>query len=158
VRVYRSEGQAYEVLEQKKIDLGVSARDLIDVTGNPRHVSRGELINLITRREHAGFGATAHQVELYSRVAFPIGTLWLFLIAAPWIISPDRRRSMSVNLGGGVIAIAVMLSADQVFRLMALGRKISPVLGAWGVGLLCLVVIPISWALQRRARIRGSIF
>jgi len=158
VRVHRADGVTFELKKEMGLELGVSTRDLIDVTGNPRHTSRGELINLITRREHAGFDAVAHQVELYSRVAFPIGTFWLFLIAAPWIISPNRRRSMSVNLGGGVIGIALMLSVDQMFRLLALGRKIDPLAGAWGVGVLCIVIAPISWAIQRRVRIRGSLF
>lgn len=65
---------------------------------------------------------------------------------------------MAVNLGGGVVAIALVLSGANVFRLLALGRQIYVPLGAWGVGLVCAGLIPLSWALQRRARIRGSIF
>lgn len=156
--IYRVHGVAYEQQEELHLDLKVSARDLIDVTGNPRHVSFGELTNLIVRREHAGFDNAAHRLELHNRFAFPLVALWLFLVAAPWIVDPDRRRSMAVNLGGGVVAVALVLAGANVFRLLALGRKIYVPLGAWGVCVVCAGMIPVSWALQRRARIRGSIF
>ncbi|MED5463401.1 MAG: LptF/LptG family permease [Myxococcota bacterium] len=158
VHISRIHGVAYEKMDELQLDMQVSARDLIDVTGNPRHVSWEELTNLILRREHAGFDNAAHRLEQHNRLAFPLLALWLFLVAAPWIVDPDRRRSMAVNLGGGVVAIALVLSGANVFRLLALGRQIYVPLGAWGVGLVCAGLIPLSWALQRRARIRGSIF
>jgi len=158
VSIYRSDGIPFEQRDELEFEMNVSSRDLIDVTGNPRLVTRGELGELIERRSQAGFDSSLHQVELHQRIAFPMIAFWLFLLAAPWVIDPGRRRSMAVNLGVGVIAIAAVLSTTHVFRLLALGRKIDTAVGAWGVGFVCLAVIPLSWMAQRRMRIRGSFF
>ncbi len=157
VSIYRSVGIPFEGRDEFELKMAVSTRDLTDVTGNPRLVTRGELENLIERRNQAGFDSSLHQVELHQRVAFPMLAFWLFLLAAPWVIDPGRRRSMPVNLGVGVVAIAAVLSATHVFRLLALGRKIDTAVGAWGVALVCLIAIPLSWMAQRRVRIRGSL-
>ena len=158
VVIYRSEGIPFEKRDELALNMRVSTRDLTDVTGNPRLVSRSELLALIERRTQAGFDSTLHQLEFHHRFSFPLLALWLFLLAAPWVIDPGRRRSMAVSLGVGVVAVAITLSATQVFRLLALGRKIDVELGAWGVALTCFVVLPFSWMAQRRKRTRGAVF
>lgn len=139
------------------LELSVEPEDLFDATGDPRQMTSVEIARLIGRRENAGLDATAHRIELHSRFSLPLSALWMFLLVAPWALHPERRRSMAAALGGGVVVVAVLLGLTQVFRLLALGHEIPAPLGAWGVGLVTLALLPASFSLYRRFRVRGSI-
>ncbi len=141
-----------------QLPLSVTPEDLTDVTGDPRELSRGEIRLLIERRARAGFDTTAHSIELNNRTALPLSALWMFLLVAPWALHPNRRRSVAVTLGGGVITIALLLATIHVFRILALGHKLPPSLGAYGAGLLALTLLPASFLLYRRFRVRGGLF
>ena len=145
-------------LDLVRLDLHVQPEDLIDVTGDPRELSSGEIRELVTRREKAGFDATNHLIELNNRLSTPLSAIWMFLLVSPWALHPSRRRSMTVALGSGVIVIAVLLSTTQIFRLLALGHKIPVPLGAWGAGLFALMLLPLSFWGYRRFRVRGTLF
>ncbi len=149
-----------EVVRQERVwlPLRVSPADLMDVTGDPRVMSSGEVRELILRREHAGFDAVAYRVEVHNRIAFPLSTLGLFLLGVAWALNPNRRRSLAVNLGSGVVVVGVFLALGQVFRLLALGRRIPAPLGAWAIDLVCLLLVPLSVAAYRRYLRRGSLF
>lgn len=138
--------------ESMALDLRVTPTDLIDVTGNPREMRAADVAALIARRQHAGFDVTAHRLELASRFAFPLSAVGLVMTGVPWALDPNRRRSLSGILGGGVLVIAGQLALSHVFRLLALAHKISPALGAWGGPVACLVAVPMSYALYRRLR------
>ncbi len=141
-----------------RLPLSVSPRELVDVTGDPRVMRTSVIEELIQRRGKAGFDATPYRIEVHSRAGFPASAFCMFLLAAPWAINPNRRRSLAVNLGTGVALVGVLLSLTHVFRLMALGRKIPAPLGAWGVDIVCLLALPLSFWLYRRWRTRGSLF
>jgi len=137
---------------QLRIDLDLEPRDLFDVTGNPRKMSASEVRGLIERRARAGFDVTVHTVELHSRYAYPLLGLWMILIVLPWIVNPDHRRSLVTSLGVGVVGIALAMAGLQVLRVLALGHKIPAPMGAWGVGLACLIASPVSFAVFRWLR------
>ncbi|MFC1611577.1 LptF/LptG family permease, partial [Myxococcota bacterium] len=157
-RVRKAAGAEVVDMEVVRLELTVRPTDLIDVTGDPRQMSSSDVRELIDRRETAGFDATAHNIELHNRFAMPLSAIWMFLVVAPWALHPERRRSLAVTLGAGVITIAALLSVTHMFRLMALGHKIPVYLGAWGAGLVSLAILPLSVVLYQRYRVRGSIF
>lgn len=138
--------------------LRVAPQDLVDVTGDPRQMRLDAVAELARRREGAGFDATSHRIELHARVAHPLTSLCLFLVVAPWALHPARRRSLAVNLGAGVVVIAMLFSLMYVFRLMALGHKVPPSLGAWGLVLASALAVPPSYLLYRRYRTRGGLW
>ena len=144
--------------EQLPLNLRVSPRDVIDVAGDPRVMSRSAIAGLIERRSKAGIDTAAHTVELHSRYAFPLSGLALFFLGLSWALNPNRRRSMSRNLGLGVVIVALFLSLTQVFRLLALARRIPSPLGSWGIDLSILLFVPVSVFLYQRYRKRGSLF
>ena len=124
------------------LSLSVASEDLIEVTGNPRHLPSAEVGRLIERRRRAGFDTTPHEVELQTRFAHPFLGLALLCVVAPWLLGPSRRRSLAGTLGAGVVVVALVLSVTQALRLLALGRTFAPWMAAWGVILLCLMVTP----------------
>ena len=130
----------------------------MDLTSDPRVMSSSDVTALVERRQRAGFDAIAYRVELHNRFAFPLSTVCLFLLGAPWALDPNRRRSLAVNLGAGVVAVAIVLSCEQVFRLLALARRIPAPLGAWAIDVLCLACMPLSVLAYRRYVRRGSLF
>ncbi|MBI5510496.1 MAG: LptF/LptG family permease [Deltaproteobacteria bacterium] len=156
--VRRASDATATVVPTVPLDLHVSPADLIDVTGDPRQLQRDAIDALVRRRQKAGFDTTAHRMELYSRVATPLSALWMFLFISPWALHPSRRRSLAVALGSGVVVIAVLLSLTHLFRLLALSHAIPPALGAWGAGAVTLALLPASFALYHRFRVRGAIF
>ena len=52
----------------------------------------------------------------------------------------------------------MLLAVTHVFRLLALGHKIPVPLGAWGSGVVTLLVVPLSVWLYQRYRVRGTVF
>lgn len=140
------------------LTLRVSPRDLIDITGDPRVMRSPDIVALAKRREVAGFDITPYVIEAQSRWAYPLSGLVMFLLAVPWMLNPSRRRSLAVNLGAGVVGVGILLSLTYVFRLLALARRVPTPLGAWGINLLCLLLVPLSVFLYQRYRTRGTIW
>ena len=136
-------------LEKLELTLGVTPEDLLEVAGNPRHMPTAEISHLIARRKASGADTTAHELELHERRAYPMGVFWMCLLALPWSLKPQRRRSMAVNVGVGVVAIGVLLSATHIFRMLALGYSIPAWVGAWGMGMLSLPCVPLSYWLAQ---------
>ena len=134
------------------IALDATPATLADVTGDPRQMGVVQVAELAKRRSAAGFDATPHAVELHSRLSHPLNAIWLALVCAPWALHVDRRRSLAVNLGLGVIAIAVLLTLMYTFRMLALGHQLAAPLGAWGLSLTILAAMPISFWSYRRLR------
>ncbi len=140
------------------LPLSVSPAGLADVTGDPRLLRSAAIGELVARRSQAGFDVSGYRIEQHNRWAYPISAMTMFLLALPWVLDPNRRRSLAVSLGMGVAAVAVLLSTTQIFRLLALARRIPPPLGAWGLDMVCVVLLPASLYLARRVRTRGSLW
>ncbi|MCK5688848.1 LptF/LptG family permease [Myxococcota bacterium] len=145
-------------LKEFELFLSVSLSDLVDLTGDPRQMSRSELSALIERRERAKLDAAAHRLELHERLAMPWSLVWLLLLVAPWAFHPSTRRSLAVNLGAGVGVVALLIASMQVFRLLALAHRFPPALGAWGGAITALILMPFSYWGYHRYRTRGSVF
>jgi len=158
VDVYQSGSREAVHHDEVSLSLEVEPDDLRGVAGNPKHLRRAEIERLVERRERAGMDATAHRLEVHQRLALPAASLWMFLLALPWALIPDRRRSMAMVLGAGVIAVAVLLSSMHIFRMLALSDQLSAFWGAWGVGVLGLLAVPVNQRLVDRYRCRGAIF
>ncbi len=62
----------------------------------------------------------------------------------------DRKRSLAVNLGMGVVAIAVLLTLMYTFRTLALSHHIAAPRGAWALSLSIIAAMPLSFALYRK--------
>ena len=137
-------------LEERAIPLGVDPRDLTDVAGDPRQMQWNAIRKMIKRRVGAHLDVTAHELELHNRLAFPLGCLVVVWLVAPWALHPERRRSLAVALGAGSAVIGVLFALTYTLRLLALGSKLPPALGAWGFVLVCGLSIGPSHFLYSR--------
>ncbi len=134
------------------LELDATPTALADVTGDPRQMRLLQVAQLARRRAAAGFDATPHFLELHGRLSHPLNAIWLALVCAPWALHVDRKRSLAVNLGIGVVAIAMLLTLMYTFRMLALGHQIAAPFGAWGLSLVILAALPLSFWSYRRLR------
>ena len=65
---------------------------------------------------------------------------------------------MAMVLGAGVVAVAVLLSGMHIFRMLALSEQLSAFWGAWAIGVLGLLAVPVNQVLVNRYRRRGTVF
>lgn len=152
-QVLDTETSTFTHADRYPIALDATVDALADVTGDPRRMRLGEIAALAERRAIAGFDSTPHTVELHGRLSHPLNAVALMLVSAPWALHIDRKRSLAVNLGGGVVAIAVTLTLMYTFRMLALGHQLPSVLGAWGLTLSILAVVPVSAFVHRWLRV-----
>ncbi len=157
-REYRVDGARSTSREIEELALGVGPKDLIEVIGDASSMRSAEIMSFRSRRAKAGLDVAPFAIELHGRAAHPLTALLMFLLVVPWSLDANRRRSLAVNMGVGVLAVSFLLSLTYVFRLLALSHKIPAPLGAWGINLACLGLAPLSFALYQRYRRRGSLW
>lgn len=140
------------------LDLDIRPHDLTHVTGDPRQMSLGTLGQVIERRRRAKLPAASHTLEWHTRLVYPLAPVLLLLTMVPWAVHTDRRRSLAVTLGWGVVAVGCFFAMTYFFRLLALGQKIPAPWGAWGVVCVLAASVPLSHRLYQRFRVRGSLW
>ncbi|MBN1961302.1 MAG: LptF/LptG family permease [Deltaproteobacteria bacterium] len=156
-RQHRIKDAVVTLHQRLQLPLAVTLSDLLEVMGDPSVMSSKEIANFADRRSRAGFDTAPFLIEWHNRIAYPLSTLAMFILAIPWALNPNRRRSLAANLGFGVVAIALLLSVTYIFRLLALSHRLSPAMGAWGINIFCLVLTPVSALLYRRYRVHGGL-
>lgn len=158
-RVTRVGAADIERFDSLQISLKVRPRDLTDVTGDPRVLSRQQINGLIARRERSGLDTIAHHMELQQRLSIPALTVAMFMVISAWSVHPDRKRSIAVTLGAGLGLIVFFVTTLHIFRLLALSRGLPTALGTWGpLAFLVVVCWPLSQRAYGRFAAHGSVF
>jgi lipopolysaccharide export LptBFGC system permease protein LptF len=74
-------------------------------------------------------------VELQRKVAFPLVTLVMTLIAVPFAVTTGRRGAL-YGVGVGIVLAIVYWITLSIFAAMGAGGLIAPVLAAWAPNIL----------------------
>jgi LPS export ABC transporter permease LptF/LPS export ABC transporter permease LptG len=99
------------------------------------HMTYGQLRNYITQLRTSGFNAVPQMVELQRKVAFPLVTLVMTLIAVPFAVTTGRRGAL-YGVGVGIVLAIVYWITLSIFAAMGAGGLIAPVLAAWAPNIL----------------------
>jgi LPS export ABC transporter permease LptG/LPS export ABC transporter permease LptF len=99
------------------------------------HMTYGQLRNYITQLRTSGFNAVPQMVELQRKVAFPLVTLVMTLIAVPFAVTTGRRGAL-YGIGVGIVLAIVYWITLSVFAAMGAGGLITPILAAWAPNIL----------------------
>ena len=99
------------------------------------HMTYGQLRNYIAQLRTSGFNAVPQMVELQRKVAFPLVTLVMTLIAVPFAVTTGRRGAL-YGVGVGIVLAIVYWIMLSVFAAMGAGGLIAPVLAAWAPNIL----------------------
>jgi LPS export ABC transporter permease LptF/LPS export ABC transporter permease LptG len=95
----------------------------------------GELRTYISQLRASGANVVSYLVELQRRVAFPLVTVVMTLIAVPFAITTGRRGAM-YGIGIGIVLAIVYFIVMSVFVALGQGGVLTPVLAAWAPNLM----------------------
>ena len=94
-----------------------------------------ELRTYILQLRASGANVVAYLVELQRRVAFPLVTVVMTLIAVPFAITTGSRGAM-YGIGIGIVLAIVYFIIMSLFVAMGKGGILAPVLAAWAPNLM----------------------
>jgi lipopolysaccharide export LptBFGC system permease protein LptF len=95
----------------------------------------GELRTYISQLRASGSNVLPYLVELHRKVAFPLVTVVMTLIAVPFAITTGRRGAM-YGIGIGIVLAIVYFIVMSVFVALGQGGVLTPVLAAWAPNLM----------------------
>ncbi len=95
----------------------------------------GQLKDFIGRLQGSGADAARYVVALQRKIAFPLMTLIMTLLAVPFAVMTGRRGALYGIGTALVIAIAYRI-AESVFGAFGIGGLLPPVLAAWAPNML----------------------
>ena len=128
VRAVSAEGEVFNIVDSPD-DLGM-------IVKSSEEMNFSELWDYVKRLKMSGYEATRYEVDLYSKLSFPLSSLLMVMIATP--LSLQKVRSGGLGKG---IALAVLI-AFAYWGLVsvgtALGRSgaLSPLEAAWIANIL----------------------
>jgi LPS export ABC transporter permease LptG/LPS export ABC transporter permease LptF len=94
-----------------------------------------QLRSYIDMLRSSGFNAVPYMVQLQRKVAFPLVTLVMTLLAVPFAVTTGRRGAM-YGIGVGIVLAIVYWFTMSVFAAVGAGGWISPMLAAWAPNIL----------------------
>jgi LPS export ABC transporter permease LptF/LPS export ABC transporter permease LptG len=94
-----------------------------------------ELRTYISQLRASGANVVAYLVELQRRVAFPLVTVVMTLIAVPFAITTGQRGAM-YGIGIGIVLAIVYFIIMSLFVAMGKGGILAPVLAAWAPNMM----------------------
>jgi LPS export ABC transporter permease LptG/LPS export ABC transporter permease LptF len=95
----------------------------------------GELKQYITQMKAAGYHVVPYQVQLQKKVAFPIVTLIMTLLAVPFAVTTGRSGAL-YGIGVGISLAILYWTAQSVFGAMGAAGLFPPMLAAWAPNVL----------------------
>jgi lipopolysaccharide export LptBFGC system permease protein LptF len=95
----------------------------------------GELRTYISQLRASGANVLPYLVELHRKIAFPLVTVVMTLIAVPFAITTGRRGAM-YGIGIGIVLAIVYFIVMSVFVALGQGGVLTPVLAAWAPNLM----------------------
>ena len=151
---YSMDGQQ-ERFEQQRLALPISPQDLWMIAAPPSLLSRDVLRDLVEQRRRVGTDYVQHEVSLARRVGYPLAFLPLLLLVAPFSLGPCRTRSFAQSIGVGTVVIGVAFGIEGVFRMLALGRQLTPAWGGWGLTTFALLIWLLSLLHRKLNQLRA---
>jgi LPS export ABC transporter permease LptG len=101
----------------------------------PDRMNYAELRRYIDELRTSGYNVSSHEVGLHRKLAFPLVTLVMTLIAVPFAVTTGKRGAM-YGIGVGIVLALVYWTAISVFAAFGASGLMSPTLAAWAPNLL----------------------
>ena len=101
----------------------------------PELMNFAQLRDYISELKVSGYNVLDYEVELQRKLAFPLVTLVMTLIAVPFAVTTGRRGAM-YGIGVGIVLALVYWVMLSVFAAFGQGGVIDPLLAAWAPNLI----------------------
>jgi LPS export ABC transporter permease LptG len=102
---------------------------------DPDMMTFGELEAFIDRLQGSGADAARYVVGLQRKLAFPLVTVVMTMLAVPFAVTTGRRGAL-YGIGAAVVIGIVYYVAQSVFGAFGAGGLLPPMLAAWAPNLL----------------------
>ena len=114
-----------------ELDLGIDASALRIRPGRPEQMRAGVLREQIELRARAGLPVRQYELALHNRLAYPLAGLPAALLAVGLALRAGRKGHITAALMEGLAVILGMWGLMVVFRGLATGERLPPVVAAW---------------------------
>jgi lipopolysaccharide export LptBFGC system permease protein LptF len=95
----------------------------------------GELRDYITRLRAGGANVVPQMVALQRKIAFPLVTVVMTLLAVPFAVTTGRRGAM-YGIGVAIVLAIIYRITESVLGALGAGGVLPPMLAAWAPNLL----------------------
>jgi lipopolysaccharide export LptBFGC system permease protein LptF len=133
----QEEGQGasnYTVVDEIVLQLGEPADFTSDIPA-PDEMALPELLEYIQRLRASGADPVPATVTLHRKIAFPLATIVVTLLAVPFAVTTGRRGAL-YGIGVGIVCAITYMVMMNVFFALGTGGVLPPVLAAWAPNLL----------------------
>jgi LPS export ABC transporter permease LptF/LPS export ABC transporter permease LptG len=101
----------------------------------PERMNYAQLRAYIDELKTSGYNVTEYEVDLHRKLAFPLVTLVMTLIAVPFAVTTGKRGAM-YGIGVGIVLALVYWTAISIFAALGASGLMSPTLAAWAPNML----------------------
>ena len=95
----------------------------------------GQLRDFIGRLQGSGADAARYVVALQRKIAFPLMTIIMTLLAVPFAVMTGRRGAL-YGIGTAIVIAITYRIAESVFGAFGVGGLLPPVLAAWAPNMM----------------------
>ena len=99
------------------------------------HMSYRQLRDHVASLRASGFNVVPYVVALHRKLAFPVVTLIMALIAVPFAVTTGKRGAM-YGIGAGIVLAILYWTAISVFGAVGAGGLMAPGLAAWAPNII----------------------
>ena len=104
-------------------------------TPDPDMMTYGQLQEFVARLGGSGADAGRYRVALHRKIAFPLVTLVMTLLAVPFAVTTGRRGAM-YGIGAAIVMAIVYWTSMSLLAAFGAGGLLPPTLAAWAPNLL----------------------
>ena len=98
-------------------------------------MSYWQLRRYVTELRASGFNVVPYLVDLHRKLAFPLVTVIMTLIAVPFAVTTGKRGAL-YGIGVGIVLAIVYWTAISVFAAVGRAGLMEPALAAWAPNVL----------------------
>jgi lipopolysaccharide export system permease protein len=123
-----ADGEVFNIVDSPA-DLGMIAK-------TAEEMSFPELWDYVKRLKMSGYKAVRYEVELHNKLAFPLASLLMVLIATPLSIQKVRSGGFAKGIALAVLIAFIYWALMSAGTALARSGAIQPVQGAWMANVL----------------------
>jgi lipopolysaccharide export LptBFGC system permease protein LptF len=124
----------YEPFEQRNLSIAAPAYFTTD-NPDPDQMTYSELRQYIVKLRESGADVTPSLVALERKIAFPLVTVIMTVMAIPFAVTTGRRGAM-YGIGIGIVIAITYWVGLSVFGALGKGGLLAPSLAAWAPNIL----------------------
>jgi lipopolysaccharide export system permease protein len=137
VMSYSSDGQVFNIVD--------SPNDLGMIVKSSEEMSFKELWDYVKRLKTSGYKAITYEVDLYSKIAFPLSSVLMVLISIPFSIHKVRSGSASKGFAFAIFIAFVYWTLMSIGQSLGRSGAVPPLIAAWFAniffGITALIVL-----------------